>query len=65
VDGRDAIAPRAGALELAGEAKQGGLVGVAADELDADGRPSGVQCSGTDMAGWPVMLKTGVKGMNS
>ena len=24
------------------------------------GSPSGVQCSGTDIAGWPVMLKSGV-----
>jgi hypothetical protein len=28
------------------------------------GSPPAVQCSGTDIAGWPVTLNTGVYGMN-
>jgi hypothetical protein len=41
VHGRDAAGPGAGALELAGDAEEGGLVGEAADELDADGEALG------------------------
>ena len=29
------------------------------------GSPSSVQCSGTDIAGWPVTLNTAVYGMNA
>jgi hypothetical protein len=36
---------------------------MAALNMRPTGSPSGVQYSGTDMEGWPVMLAMGVKGM--
>src|SRR5256885_2065568 len=41
-DGWRAVGPRAGRLELAGEAEQGGLVAVGGHEVDADGEVVGV-----------------------
>jgi hypothetical protein len=54
------MAPWGGLLELGGESEQGGFVAEAAGELHADGQAVGCPSSGTDMAGCPVALNTGV-----
>ena len=65
-DRRPARRPRRGLLELPGQREQRLLVAEAADELHADrqalGRSASSQCSGSEIAGWPVTLNGGVNG---
>ena len=51
-----AVGPGARLLELRGDAEQHVLAPVRGDELHADREPVGVQCSGSEIAGWPVTL---------
>ena len=58
--------PRASGLELRRQRQQQLLACRRADELHADrDRPSGVSCSGSEIAGCPVTFHTGVNGTHS
>ena len=55
---RATIRPGAGLLELRRDPDQQALGAERTDQLDRRrGAPSSVQCSGTEIAGWPVALK--------
>ena len=58
------VAPRVGALELAGDADQHVLAAVAATSWMPIGSPSSFQHNGTLIAGCPLMLNGGVNGTN-
>ena len=57
-----AVGPRSGLFELGRHPQQHVLPAVGGDQLHADGEAVGVQCSGREMAGCPLVLNTGVNG---
>ena len=60
-----AVGPRRSLLQLRRHPDEHVLPPVGGDELDADGQPSSSTCSGSEMAGWPVVLKAGVNAASS
>ena len=63
---RDLVEPRLGPFQLSRKAEQKFASSPkGALNITPIGRPASLQCSGTVMLGWPVMLKSCVNGMNS